>query len=204
MNESEFGELYREGVSSSGPDPEGCPRPEKLEMLASRAGPEAERMKTLDHVMGCESCREEFELLRAIASSERSDTETAQTSGFRIPFALAASITGLVAVGAMWQLSNRPDPVVRGPADSVRVVEPIGTVDDLGVVRWTGSDDDAQFELVLSDLGGTPFFTTTTSDTVVTIPDGVEVPAEGVIQLVVTTLSDGRTTLSPVEFRVRR
>ena len=49
-------------------DPErvDCPAPEAIEAMVRREGAEADRLRLLDHVMGCAHCAEEFELLRSV------------------------------------------------------------------------------------------------------------------------------------------
>ena len=50
-------------------DRASCPEPEALLALAERTGPEAVRLAVLDHVMMCDQCRRELDLLRAGVSA---------------------------------------------------------------------------------------------------------------------------------------
>jgi hypothetical protein len=84
-----------------------CVSPDDLLALVRRQGAESRRLAVLDHVMGCNPCRRELDLLRAL---EAAGAESARVSkpgrGQRLmPLALAASL--LLAVGIGLAVRNR-------------------------------------------------------------------------------------------------
>ncbi len=149
------------------------PAPEDLEALVRRQGPEATRLQRLDHVMGCEPCRQDFELLRAIVAAE------SESAIRRLPawLPLAAALVMAVGVGGVWlsQRSNGPSDVMRdggtaellllAPVDSSRSAE-----GSLGFV-WSSVPHATgyHFEL-LTDEGQLVHETTTPDTTVVLVP----------------------------------
>lgn len=79
ISDDELQELYTSGRSAAraASVPRSCPAPEAIEALVLRASAEEARLETLEHVMTCEMCRRDFELLRAIdAAARQADTET--------------------------------------------------------------------------------------------------------------------------------
>jgi hypothetical protein len=99
-----------------------CPEPDAIQALARREGPEAVRLATLDHVMGCRDCRTELDLLRSL---EEAGARSGAASGagrprWIMPAALAATL--LVAVGLGRLALRAPDDTTRsGPGSSARV-----------------------------------------------------------------------------------
>jgi hypothetical protein len=110
-------------------DRTGCPSPEALLALVERRGSEAERLATLDHVMGCERCHGDVDLLRLAADAARETSGEARTgeanaeertltlgrggaavgrSPFRIP-RWAAIAAGLVIAVGLGVIARRPD-----------------------------------------------------------------------------------------------
>ena len=66
-NDERLRQAYRAAVLDRGPRAggESHPEPEALVAVAERSGSEAVRLDVLDHVMACDACRRELELVRA-------------------------------------------------------------------------------------------------------------------------------------------
>jgi hypothetical protein len=142
MNDERLRDLYGKAMAH-GPGAPGfraasCVTPEQLLDLVRREGSEESRLRTLDHVMACPSCRHEFDLLRAV---EQAGVESgARPPSVRwqwqrmTPIALAASL--LLALGvtiALNRAGERPDQprgatggvTLLAPATQVSAQEPI-------------------------------------------------------------------------------
>jgi hypothetical protein len=70
MNHERLQSVYRKSLAFPVPgERDGCVPPEHLEALIDARGEESDRLEALAHVMACEACRLEFELLRAVAAA---------------------------------------------------------------------------------------------------------------------------------------
>lgn len=136
MNDERLRDLYQkslaQGSAGSGPRPVSCVTPEQLLALVRGEGSEESRLRTLDHVMACPSCRREFDLLRAV---EQAGVESgARPSRVRwqwqrmAPLALAASLLLALAVTiALNRAGERPDQP-RGAGSGVTLLAPAAEV----------------------------------------------------------------------------
>ena len=136
MNDERLRDLYRkalaQGAGAPGSRAASCVTPEQLLALVRREGSEESRLRTLDHVMACPSCRPEYDLLRAV---EQAGVESgARPSRVRwqwqhvTPLALAASL--LLALGvtiALNRAGERPDQP-RGAGSGVTLLAPAAQV----------------------------------------------------------------------------
>src|SRR5919204_5168346 len=101
MTEARLRELYQRALAErGGRERAQCVGPDALLALVRREGSEEHRLEVLDHVMACEACQREFELLRSIeqagAEAERATVARPWARrgwGWRqaAPLALAAS-----------------------------------------------------------------------------------------------------------------
>jgi hypothetical protein len=151
---------------------DGCPSLEAIDALAAREGPESQRLATMDHVMACAACREEFEQLRALRAAEDRPAHVR-----RQLWRAAASVAVLVGAGLLWRVRQQPAPdEYRGDTGAVTVVGPVGTIPGQaplsfiwhpvpGVATW-------HFEL-LDAAGGAVLLGATSSDTTFVLPDSV-------------------------------
>jgi hypothetical protein len=66
LTDARLRDLYARGLHT--PDERrGCPDADTMLALVRGEGAEEQRLATIDHVMSCEACSREFELLRALA-----------------------------------------------------------------------------------------------------------------------------------------
>jgi hypothetical protein len=181
VTEREIQDLYGQALSSAGAGSPDCVSPEALLALVRREGPEAVRLQTLDHVMGCDACLREYELLRGIekAGEEVGATGSAVRRIWRMaPLALAASVLLLIGIGVGYErLAEGPD-VVRGGGESIVLLTPASGVPANSEVAfsWTSVPEAHSYELELLDRNNSPVFSRTTKDTAVVLPRG-EIPA---------------------------
>ena len=209
MNDERLQQLYQEMLSRRLPSNRaGCVTPESLMDLVEKRGSEDERLRSLDHVMGCTRCREEFEMLRATV-----------LAGHRIrsaiplkTLAVAASIVFLAATGggllyrAVTGGGDREADVYRsGPG--VVLVSPAGEIARGPVsFSWRSVPATLRYQVDVIDSAGRAVFSTNTADTSFALPDSVRlVPGNGYTWSVRAELSDGGAARgSPLQFRIQR
>jgi hypothetical protein len=177
MNDARQQELYGKALADrTSNGREACVAPEALQALVERDGSEEERLITLDHVMSCEGCRHEFELLRSVDAAR----ETMEEEGVSLPIemharrpmpalALAASLAIVVIggiVGTMLLRTGGPE-VFRGTGPDVVLVAPMGEVDQTDPVTlvWRRVEGAAGYEVELLNENGQPVATHSTGDT---------------------------------------
>ena len=146
---------------------ESCPSPEELRALVERTDEEQARLARLDHVMGCASCRGEFELLRAAAAA----------SGVRRPWwrsaALAATVLLSVALGVSLarQRPSVPEPE-RGAAGQLRLIAPRGEVAaaEVGRFMWSAVPGAFRYDIEVLTPDGQVLLAASTPDTAMAAP----------------------------------
>lgn len=152
-----------------------CPSPEALLALVRREGPEAERLATLDHVMTCQECGRDFELLRAIEKAGRQIGARPHRSLRRwyVPLAVAASVVLAVVVGRQLTAPGAPD-VARGAPDAVALLAPEASVAAGQPITfiWHRVPDAVSYQLEVLAPDGSLALSRTTTDTVATIEPG--------------------------------
>lgn len=182
MNDDQLRQLYARATSArTSTHRSACPTPEALEALARREGSEQQRLETLDHVMACPDCREEFELFRAIEHTRRADTNVStgrrhwrRPMMFTVGAALAAGVA-LVAVLGPWssRQGKREPEVMRGGAAGVELAAPASdaTVSQGGITFiWRSVPDARRYTLEVLTPAGTVRARRETTDTTAAIP----------------------------------
>jgi hypothetical protein len=120
-------ELYAQALARrSAAGTAECVSPDDLLALIRREGTESRRLEVLDHVMGCNPCRRELDLLRALdaAGAESAGVSTPGLGRRLGPWALAASLLLAVGIGVAVrnraQLSDTP----RGGTNGIVLLAP--------------------------------------------------------------------------------
>lgn len=182
MSDDKLRQLYaRATTARTSPRRADCPVPEALEALAQRNGSEKQRLLTLDHVMSCADCRQEFELFRAIAHAGR--TETGATVArvrwsrplvFTVGAALAAGLA-LVAVLGPWsirQSGREPSSAIRGTTEITLAAPAADTLVSAGRLTfvWRSVSDARRYTLDVLTPAGAVRASRETTDTTATIP----------------------------------
>ncbi|MBL8989922.1 MAG: hypothetical protein JNJ80_26880 [Gemmatimonadetes bacterium] len=187
-----------------------CPAPERLARWASPDGvPEADLLEGLDHVMGCEGCRREFETLRAIAAAAGSDGAPLAGGPEGTPprtgssrwtrwLALAAAVVLSVGGVAVWRLRAPVglDSVVRdgptGPA--LQAVAPADSVVPAGIpprFAWRSVPAAVGYRLEVLRADGVPLAIVETTDTTATVADSVRLTPGRYLWVIMATTAGG-------------
>lgn len=177
MTEQELRDSYAGAIAGRGEGGrDACCAPDAIVALVQRDGAEATRMTTLDHVMSCESCRREFDLLTAIERAGRHETRrSVERIHWRryATIAVAASLVLAVGLGrGHWFGEQRAaDDMVRGQ-DSPGVVllapEEGASLAEAGVFTWRAFPGATRYTFELVDAGGNVRFSRQLPDTSMT------------------------------------
>lgn len=158
----------------------GCIQPESILALVEKSDEEAKRLRTLDHVMACPSCRQEFELLRALnpVPSRHGTTRRSPFSFAPRRLAWAASLILLVGAGSLWMGPLRPDPetVLRGDETELRLVSPEagGRIREGMTFVWHPLPDGFEYTVEIMDQEGEVVFAGSTRDTTFTVSGPIQ------------------------------
>jgi hypothetical protein len=195
MNDDDLRRFAAEAIAPA--DSARCPSPERLRAAAERTGSEPERLATLEHVAGCSACREEFDLMRAIATAELVETR----SGFRRVgmMGMAAALVLVAGAVLVWRLGPSDEPV-RGAADSLALLAPPERWSDAAAPRfsWSALGEGTIYIFELVDSEDRAVHTLTTRDTLLTLPDSLPLDAGREYRWWVRARrTDGRELVSP-------
>jgi len=184
--------------------PRSHPEPEALVALAERSGSEAGRLEVLDHVMACDVCRRDLDLVRASLSAAGMPRHR---TWFRSPsvgiMAIAAS---LLLVAGVSLLSTSRDvetgPRLRGgSAVSTYPVRwlPAGAAG----LAWRPTADAVSYRLEVIDETGSALVDSTTRDTSFVFADSLAKTQRALSWIVTATRGDG-STVSSLPVRLER
>jgi hypothetical protein len=189
MTDAELRDIYARALTSRAAGRAECPAPEALDALVAKVGSEESRLATLDHVMACNACRQEFELLRAIEVAASADTRV--RSRWRAPWLVAAGVVMAAGAIVVTQVS-RSNPM-RGahPAGEGQIAL-VGLADHTLV--WRAVPGAIRYDVETVDASGATVFHATTADTSVALPP----ESSGVNWWVRATLRDGTERRSAV------
>ncbi len=196
MNDQELRRLYQEGLLGRPVNRASCPAPDDLRALADREGLEHLRLATLDHVMGCADCREEYELLAAVAA--------AREARHRPQWPLLAAAALLLTVGGGLVLSTRHPAGERADGTEARLtaVAPAGTIRAGPRVHlvWSQVPDAFSYRAELLAPDGALLHAATTGDTTLALPPTIDlITGETYHWWVSASLPEGRELRSPVQ-----
>lgn len=168
MRDDELRAAYADGVTNRPVQREGCPSPEQIRALVERAGPEPDRLATLDHVMGCSACCREYDLMQSVAAGRGGDRQRRL-----VPLAAAAVVVllfgGTIAFVAL--RANSQADALRGNRSAVELVSPRGAEGSRPVnFIWRSQPEGAVYTLEVFTSAGDVVFTTETRDTAVALP----------------------------------
>ena len=199
MKQSELEARYRQLMDRRAADRARCPAPDALLALVERRGPKADRIGQLNHVMACSACREELDLLRAVAAARPRRPQVRLTS-----VAVAAGLVAIIGAGAVWQAvrDRRPSPdVMRGPVESLTAVAPAAAwpAERPIVFTWRPAEGAIAYRLELVDGAGDSVWAGTAEDTVLALPVSIALqPGQTYSWWVEARLADGTSRTSPV------
>lgn len=173
MNDEQLREWYQ--ARRARPDAGDHPSPEAMVALIRREGSETERMACLDHVIGCDACRPEFELLRSIDGAGSTPIRRALPGW--LP--LAAGVALAAGAASLWLLLRAPDQTLRsGGASTVTLVTPVGGSAERPLrFTWRSVPTATSYRLELLTEDGRLVFAKDQPDTTAALPDSLPVPA---------------------------
>ena len=192
MTDAELRDIYTRSLTSRAQSRAGCPSPEAIEALVAQTGREDSRLATLDHVMSCAACKEEFELLRAIHAAERVNAGVVRPRRSVAPWLAAAGI--VIAAGALTltQLQRSGSNPTRGASSSDIAL--VGTVS--GSLVWHAIPDAVRYDVEIVDASGSTIFHARVADTTAALPSTL--PSSPVSWWVRATLRDGSERRSAI------
>jgi len=156
-------------------------------LLGHELGTE-ERLALELHLARCTECRDELVAVTEILQPERTDRPTRKDRPARkIPWRVLAPVAAAAAavilmVAGPWSTNGSDDaPQHRdAPAQSSLIptpVAPLGTVSAVEQLVWHGVDGADRYRLTLYDSDGEVLWKATTPDTVIDLPESVELSA---------------------------
>lgn len=166
-----------------------------------RQGTETERLETLDHVMNCDACQADFDLMQAIAAGR-----PVPARRFPVPMVAAAAVALLIS-GSILFLAvtgrTRQDGL-RGGLTVIELVSPRGAAGSRPVTFiWRSGPMSARYSLEVLDAAGDPVYSAELADTAAILPDAISlIPGERYHWWVLVRTPDGRQVRSEaVQFR---
>jgi hypothetical protein len=186
--------LEKRGVSARGSHPE----PEALLSIVERSGSEASRLELLDHVMSCDVCRRELDLLRASVGA--AGPQRAPVRWFRSPSAglLAIAATLLLVAGVRLFVASSDSeagPTMRG--GSGVAIHPVRWLGNVGAgLAWSPAVGAESYRVELVDESGAAVVDTTLRDTTLMVADALVRSRREITWSVTATLGDGSTVTS--------
>ena len=146
----------------------GCPEPENILRLVEGTGSEEERLPILDHVMQCQACRREFDVLRALQ-----EASPRKRQGIPPWMSLAASVVLLCGIGyGVWAYGGRaPISRFRGSEGDLQLLYPQAgaTEGDTLTFIWSSRAGAVGYTLEILDGDGRTLYSREVGDTVVTL-----------------------------------
>lgn len=176
------------------------PEPEALLALAERTGSEAARLETLDHVMACDACRRELDLVRASLAAVGTPV---QRTWFRSPaigmMAVAATLLIVAGVRLFMTSSAASDidagPVLRG--GSAVATYPARWIPSVGAgLAWRPAAGAERYRLEIVDESGAAVVDSTMRDTTFMVADSLVRSRRELTWSVTATLGDGSSVTS--------
>jgi hypothetical protein len=205
MNDEELRRAYQR--SSLGAPPGAHPDPEQLEQIVAGAGPEAERLALLEHVLRCPMCGPELDLLRAAHEGARAAERRGQSTRWLAIAAAALIVIGVGALTLRGRRSTASADVMRGHPEALSLVEPV-VGEQLSApvqITWHAISGATTYRVELLSKSGELIGSWNTRDTTAAIPDSARIHSnESYDVWVRATLADRTEVSSPiVRFRVK-
>lgn len=196
--------LYQRALASGDAAHGAHVAPEALLALVERQGDEAQRLAAMDHVMRCGTCREGFELLRALQAAQSGEPERLPQRRRRwTSLAMAASLLLAVGVATVQWRNGRTastGETMRGTASLPVAVTPVGSVsaDSARTYVWRAVPAAIRYDLELLAADGGLLHSAATADTSYTLPLTVALATGREYQWLVTAeLPEGGRSVSP-------
>ena len=197
-NDERLRGAYGASLEKRGRDVRGShPEPEALLALVERSGSEAVRLGLLDHVMACDTCRRELDLVRASVAAAGTPR---QATWFRSPsiglMALAATL--LVVAGVrLYVASSDSEAGPRMRGGSGVATHPVRWLPNVGAgLAWTPTTGAESYRVEVVDESGAAVVDSTMRDTTLMVAESLLRNRRGITWSVTATLGDGSTVTS--------
>jgi len=197
-NDERLRAAYGASLEKRGRDVRGShPEPEALLALVERSGSEAVRLELLDHVMACDACRRELDLVRASVAAAGTPR---QATWFRSPsiglMALAATL--LVVAGVrLYVASSDSEAGPRMRGGSGVATHPVRWLPNVGAgLAWTPTTGAESYRVEVVDESGAAVVDSTMRDTTLMVAESLLRNRRGITWSVTATLGDGSTVTS--------
>lgn len=174
-----------------------CPSPAALLAIVERTRSEALRLEMLDHVMACEWCRRELDLVRASATASGVSHARSWVRSPAVPLmALAAALLVVAGVRAYFASSDREaGPRLRGSGavvtHAVRSIPNVGTG-----LAWRPVEGALSYRVEVIDEAGQAIVDSTMRDTSLVVADSLTRGRRGIVWSVAAMLGDGTSVSS--------
>lgn len=173
------------------------PEPEALVAVAERSGSEAARLEVLDHVMSCNACRHELDLVRASLAAAAMPR---QRTWFRSPAVGLMAIAATLLLVAGVKLFFTSGDVETGPrlrGGSAVTTYPVRWLPaGAAGFAWRPVTDASTYRLEVIDEAGTAVVDSTMRDTTFVLFDAAASNRRGLTWTVTAILGDGSTVSS--------
>jgi len=175
------------------------PEPEALVAVAERSGSEAVRLEVLDHVMSCDACRRDLDLVRASLTAAGMPR---RRTWFRSPAIgmMAIAATLLIVAGVRLFVAKSSTDVDAGPTlrgGSAVATYPARWLPNVGAgLAWRPTASAESYRLEVVDESGAAVVDSTMRDTTFVVADSVLRNRRELTWSVTATLGDGSTVSS--------
>jgi len=173
------------------------PEPEALVALAERSGSEVVRLEVLDHVMACDACQRDLDLVRAGLSAAGMRP---QRTWFRSPSVALMAIAASLLIVAGVRLLSTPGDVETGTrlrGGSAVSTYPVRWLPSGGAgLAWQPTADAVGYRVEVINEAGGALVDSTMRDTSFVLADSLAKSQRGLSWTVTATLGDGSTVAS--------
>jgi hypothetical protein len=193
MTDAELRDIYTQALTSRIATRAECPSPDAIEALVARRGSEESRLATLDHVMACVACKQEFELLRAIHAAESVNAGARPRRS--VATWLAAAVV-VVAAGALTVAQLQRSNPTRGSGLATDIA--LVGVNDHSLV-WHSVPGAIRYDVEIVDASGATIFHARTSDTTAVLPSTLpQAPLSWWVRAALRDGSERRSAIVPL------
>jgi hypothetical protein len=179
---------------------------ERLAALVRGDGPEEDRLRTLNSVMGDEGQRADFELLRATTVAAEAEAGFARSWLSSPSLRAAAALVVAIGLGTMWWQTRGGPEASRGSEVEVLLVAPEdgAEVEAPPTFRWRSVPETRSYRLQVLTTEGEVALDETLVDTLFAAPDELEWRSVEHLWWVTADVEGGQeVSARPRRFRIR-
>lgn len=210
MNEERMRELYaRHTALRAASDPPCQVSLDEMIAVLEHQGSDDHRREIMAQILRSPTCREEFELLRALVRASQEVAVPAGVDAIPSPrrsllspsqWRIAAGILMVIGAGAIgWMLRSRPADQLRGGSSTVALYQPREEerVGSLPGFVWGRVPGAIEYRFQLLGESGQVVYSVSGTDTAAAVPASVVIPAGRYLWNVTVVRSGGVSVSSP-------